>query len=98
MTDIVDADVVFTGAPYIIYTQFQLDHSFKTYLEGTIQSEHVLRMVSQPTRYRNSFEVLRGTESQLVDFTGANNQIFFIYHVSVQQERSRQKYLQHLQH
>ena len=32
----VDADIVFTGAPYIIYEQFQLDDSFKTYLEETM--------------------------------------------------------------
>ena len=32
----VDADVVFTGATYILYEQLQLDDSFKTYLEGTM--------------------------------------------------------------
>ena len=40
---IVDADIVFTGAPYIMYEQFQLDDNFKTYLEGAMQSQHVFR-------------------------------------------------------
>ena len=39
----VDADIVFTGVRHIMYEQFQLDDNFKTYLEGTKQSEHVLR-------------------------------------------------------
>ena len=70
----VDADVVFTGATYILYEQLQLDDSFKTYLEGTMQSEHVLRMRIKPTSYQKSFELARGTESRVVDFTGV---IFF---------------------
>ena len=40
----VDADIVFTGAPYIMYKQFQFDNNFKTYLKGTMQSEYVLRI------------------------------------------------------
>ena len=32
----VDADIVFTGAPYIMYKQFQLDDNFKIYLKGTM--------------------------------------------------------------
>ena len=46
---IVDADIVFTGAPYIMYEQFQLDGNFKTYLEGAMQSQHVLRTGIKPT-------------------------------------------------
>ena len=32
----VDADIVFTGAPYIMYELFQLGNNFKTYLEVTM--------------------------------------------------------------
>ena len=32
----VDADNVFTGVSYFMYEQFQLDDSFKTYIEGTV--------------------------------------------------------------
>ena len=31
----VDADIAFTGAPYIMHKQIQLDDNFKTYHEGT---------------------------------------------------------------
>ena len=48
---IVDADIVFTGAPYIMYEQFQLDDNFKTYLEGAMQSQHVLRTGIKPTHH-----------------------------------------------
>ena len=48
----VDADIVFTGALYIMYEQFQLDDNFKTYLEGTLQSQYMLRMRIKPTPYQ----------------------------------------------
>ena len=50
---IVDADIVFTGTPYIMYEQFQLDNNFKTYLEGTMQSKDMLRTEIKPTPYQN---------------------------------------------
>ena len=46
----VDDDIVFTL--YIIYKQFQLDDNFKTYLEGTMQSKHVLRTGIKGARYQ----------------------------------------------
>ena len=69
----IDADVVFTGVPYIMSKQFQLGDNFKTYLEGTL-----------PTPYQKWFELVRGTESRVVGFTGANKQFFFCYLISVQ--------------
>ena len=59
----VDADIVFIGASYIMYKQFQLDDNFKTYLKGTMRSEHVLRTRIKPTPYQKSFELVTGTES-----------------------------------
>ena len=46
-----DADVVFTWAPYIMYKQFQLDDNFETYLEGIMQSKNVLRTGVKETPY-----------------------------------------------
>ena len=74
----VDADIVFTGALYIIYKQFQLDDNFKTYLEGTMQSEHVLKSGIKPTPYQKSFELVTGAKPQLVGFTGGNKQLSFV--------------------
>ena len=69
--------IVFTGAPQIMYKQFQPENNFKTYLKGTMQSEHVFRTGIKPTPYQKSFELVTGAESRVVDFTGANKQFFF---------------------
>ena len=74
----IDADVVFTGVPYIMPKQFQLGYNFKIYLEGTLQSKHVLRTGIKPTPYQKSFELICGTESRVVGFTGANKQFYFL--------------------
>ena len=34
LPDYVDAIIIVTGAPYIMYEQFKLDDKFRTYLEG----------------------------------------------------------------
>ena len=72
LPDSVDADLVYTGVLHIMYEQFQLDNNFKIYLEGTLQSDHVLRTGIKPTTYPKLFEVVCGTESRVVDFAGAN--------------------------
>ena len=86
---IVDADIVFTGAPYIMYEQFQLDNNFKTYLEGTMQSKDMLRTEIKPTPYQKLFELITGTESRVVDFTGANKQFSF-FAISLVYDKSDQ--------
>ena len=73
----VDADIVFTAAPFIMYEQFQLENNFKTYLEGTMQSQHVLRTGIKPTPYQKSLELVTGTESCVVYFAGTNKQFPF---------------------
>ena len=60
----VNARIVFTSAPYIMYRQFKLDDNFKTYLEGTMLSEHVLRTGIKPTSYQKLFELVAGSESR----------------------------------
>ena len=57
----VDTAVIFTSSPYIQYEQFQLDNNFKTYLEGTLQSDHVLRTRIKPTPYQKSNKLVVGT-------------------------------------
>ena len=64
----INASAVFTSAPYIMYKQFKLDDNFRTYLEGTMISEHVLRTGIKSTPYQKSFELVAGTESRVVNF------------------------------
>ena len=75
---IVYADIVFTSAPYIKYGQLKMDDSFRTYLEGVMLSEHMLRTGIKPTPHQKSFELISGTESRVVDFQAANKQFSFL--------------------
>ena len=74
----VDAYIVFTSAPYIIYEQFKLDHNYRAYLEGVTLSEHVLRTGIKLTPYQKSFELINGTEPIAVNFQAANKQFSFL--------------------
>ena len=83
------ADIVFTEALYIMYEQFQLDENFKTYLKGTMQSEHMLRIGIKPTPYQKSFELVTSTEYRVVGFTEANKQFSF-FTISLVYDKSDQ--------
>ena len=64
----VDAEIMFTSAPYIMYEQLKLDDNYQTYLKGVMPSERVLRTGIKPTPYQKSFELVVGTESKDVNF------------------------------
>ena len=49
----VDAEIILTSAPYIMYEQFELDDNFRTCLEGTLLSEHVLGTGIRAQRIKN---------------------------------------------
>ena len=51
-----------------MYEQFKLDDNFRTYLEGVLLSEHVLRAGIRAIPYQMSFELVAGTESQVIEF------------------------------
>ena len=86
----VDADIVITSAPYIMYKQFKLDNN----LEGVVLSEHVLRTGIKPTLYQKSFKLVSSTESRVVNFQTANKQFSFLA-ISLVYDKSYQ-YRNHL--
>ena len=90
----VDTSIIFTSAPYILYEQFKLDNNFRTYLEGTMISEHVLRTGMKPTPYQKSFEHVTGTQSRVVNFNRANKNFSFlsIFLVSYKSDQHRSIY------
>ena len=45
LPDDVDAKIIITSTPYILCEQFKLDDNYRTYLEGAMISNNVLRMV-----------------------------------------------------
>lgn len=73
----VDASIILTSPPYIIYEQFKLDDNFRTYLKEAMIPEHVLKAEIKPTPYRKSFELVTGTQSRVANYQGANKQFFF---------------------
>ena len=73
----IDTGIAFTGAPYIMYEQFQLDNNFKTYLERRMQSKQGIRTEIKPTPNQKSFELVSSTETHVVNFTGSNKQFYF---------------------
>ena len=74
----VDADIIFTSAPYIMFEKFKLDDKCRTYLEEVILSEHVLGTGIKPIPYQKSFELATVTESKVVDFQAMNKQFSFL--------------------
>ena len=74
----VDAEIIFTFAPYIMYEQLKLGDNSQTYLEGVMLSECVLRTGIKPTPYQKSFELVVGTESRVVNFQTAHKQFSFL--------------------
>ena len=74
----VDSEIILTSAPYIMYEQFKLDKNFRTYLEGVLLSEHVLRTGIRATPYQRSLELVSGTVSPVVEFQGSNKQFSFL--------------------
>ena len=85
----VDGSIIFTSAPSIMHEQFKLDDNFITHLEGTLISEHALRTGIKPTPYQNSFRLVTGTRSRVVNFTAANKQFSFLA-ISLVYDRSDQ--------
>ena len=65
---VVDAEIMFTSAPYIMYEQLKLDDNYQTYLKSVMLSERVLRTGIKPTPYQKSFELVVGTGSKDVNF------------------------------
>ena len=83
----VNADIIFTSAPYIMYKQFKLDYNFRTYLEGVTLSEHVFRTGVKPIPYQKFFKLVTGTESRITDFQAANKQFSFLAILLVSSKR-----------
>ena len=61
-----------------MYEKFKLDNNFRTYLEGVMLSEHVLRTGIKPTLYQKSFKLVTGTKSRVVDFQTVNRKFSFL--------------------
>ena len=68
----VDAEIIFTKAPYIQYEQILLDKNFRQHLETILVSKKILRMGAQKTPIQKISEIKKGSDSLNVEFLGSN--------------------------
>ena len=74
----VDAKIILESTPYLLYYQFQLEDTFRTYLESAMVSEQVLRTGIKLRPYRKSYEMVAGSQSKTFTFTNVFKQFAFL--------------------
>ena len=77
-TDEVDAEIIFTRAPFIQYEQILLDKNFRQHLETIMVSKKILRMGVQKAPIQKPYEIQKGSDSLNVEFLGSNRQFDWI--------------------
>ena len=77
-TDPPDASPYFYATPYLQYKQLTLSETFHKYISKVINSKRVLRTGIQPTPLQKTYEINVGSQSHVVDFTGASRQFSFV--------------------
>ena len=70
----VNAQIIFTKAPFIQYEQILLDKNFRQHLETIMVPKKILRMGAQKTPLQKTYEISAGTDSLNVEFLGSNRQ------------------------
>ena len=73
-----DAKIILTAAPYLLYHQFSLEDTYRTYLEGALVSSRKLRGGLKLFPYQKSFELVAGGQSKTFNFTNAFKQFEFL--------------------
>ena len=87
--DNLDAQVLFHDRPYIIYQQIVLGSNFQAFFNGTLRSKTALRNGFFLAPYQQTFEIAKGSQSQIIKFTSMPTQmewmeISLVYDKSVQ--------------
>ena len=77
-TDPPDASPYFYATPYLQYEQLTLSETFHKYISKVINSKRVLRTGIQPIPLQKTYEINVGSQSHVVDFTGASRQFSFV--------------------
>ena len=73
----VDAKIILDSAPYLLYHQFLLEDTYRSYLEGAMVSNQVLRTGIKLFPYQKSYEIVVGAQSKTFTFTNAFKQFEF---------------------
>ena len=64
----VDAEILFTSAPFVQYEQILLDKNFRQHLETIMVSKKILRTDTQKIPIQKTYEINTGSDSLNVDF------------------------------
>ena len=73
-----DVKIILTAAPYLLYHQFNLEDTYRTYLEGALVSSRKLRGGLKLFPYQKSYELVAGGQSKTFSFTNAFKQFEFL--------------------
>ena len=76
--DTVDVQIILESAPYLLFYQFLLEETYRTYFEGAMISEQVLRTGIKYSPYQKSYELVAGSQSKTFTFMNAFKQFAFL--------------------
>ena len=76
--DTVDAEIIFSRAPFVQYEQILIDKNFRQHLETIMVPKTILRMDAQKTPIQKTYEIQKGSDSLNVEFLGENRQFDWI--------------------
>ena len=74
----VDAKIILDSTPYLLYYQFELEDTFRTYLELAMISNQVLRTGIFLTPHQKSYELVVGAQSKTFTFQNVFKQFVFL--------------------
>ena len=74
----VDAQIIFTTAPFVQYEQILFDKNFRQHLERIMVSKKILQMGAQKAPIEKTYEIKKGSDSLNVEFLGASRQFDWI--------------------
>ena len=72
----VDAKIILTATPDLIFEQFKLDDNYRAYLEWIIISNKFLRTGIKKTPYQKTYELIVGAQSRAITFELSNKHFF----------------------
>ena len=74
----VDAKIILTATPYLLFKQLKLGDNYCAYLERIMISNKVLRTSIKKTPYQKTYKVIRGAQSRTITFDSSNKQFSFL--------------------
>ena len=74
----VDAKTILESTPYLLYYQFELEDTFRTYLESAMISNQVLRTGIFLTPFQKSYEMVVGAQLKTFTFQNVFKQFTFL--------------------